>query len=287
MYQQLRIEWSAPPSPLLVDRLEGILCEYDHLGWAEEDYPGRPTRWTVYFAEDQNVEAVRGVVDGFLAAQDEVEARVDLDALPDQDWTEPFKAFFHAARVEPCWWVAPPWETDTVELARGDHLLIVDPGMAFGTGFHETTRMCLQMLAEHVKPGTRVLDVGAGSGILSVAVVRLGGRPEAFEIDEAAAGNLRHNLELNQVEDAVDVYIGDFGLMDVAPAPVVVCNMERQHFIPIFPALLKAVASGGILLATGFIDEGHKEIEDLFTDAGLGVCETLRMGEWIAFTAKP
>jgi ribosomal protein L11 methyltransferase len=200
---------------------------------------------------------------------------------------EAFREFFHTTRVPPCWWIAPPWEADDVHPASGEHLLIVHPGMAFGTGLHETTRLCLEFIAEQAGTLTRVLDVGAGSGVLSVASVRLGTeRVEAFEINAMAAENLRYNLELNHVQDRVRVHHQSFSEAEVTPAPVVICNMERQHFGPVLPALCAALAPDGLLFASGFFKQGRVEVESLFEQARLRIVSPRRKGDWLGYVLQ-
>lgn len=287
VYPTIVIQWPVAPPAAVSDALAALLAELVNLGWSEEprnDEDG--AEWRIYF--DNGADASTGLtaVRRFLSER-RLQATVGVEHVADRDWMEAFREFFHATRVPPCWWIAPPWEAGAVAPGRGEHLLVIHPGLAFGTGLHETTRLCLEFIGGYPDKLTRVLDVGAGSGVLSIACARLGAtQVEAFEIDAMAADNLRHNLALNGVEDVVRVHEADFAAISAAPASVVVCNMERVHFAPLLPSLCAALAPGGVLFATGFIQQGQQEVERLFAGAGLHADGPRRNGEWIGYLLR-
>src|SRR5919199_4757237 len=134
---------------------------------------------------------------------------LQVTSLREADWADAWKQHFFVQRVGRRSVVVPSWRQADYIAEPGDIPLLLDPGMAFGTGLHPTTRLCLRAAEELVQPGQRVLDLGAGSGILAIAAAKLGaGRVEAVEIDPVAAKVCRENVELNSVADIVSVHEG-------------------------------------------------------------------------------
>lgn len=224
--------------------------------------------------------AVRALADA--AALSEA-AEITVRFIAEADWANAWKQYFKPQRIGRRLVVKPTWET--WDAAREDLVLQIDPGMAFGTGLHATTRLCLRALEDHITPGMRVADVGAGSGILAVAAALLGAaRVEAVEIDPLAVRIARENVALNRVEDIVTI------TESAAPPPgafaVVAANILADVILGMAPALRDALIPGGLLIASGIIDTRAEDVRQGLTAAGLTVRETQTEGEWAAILAR-
>ena len=210
---------------------------------------------------------------------------VGLTARPlyEQDWAVSWREFFGpvtAGRIA----VVPSW----VEYeAEPDQLIVrLDPGQAFGTGHHETTRLCLAALDETVRPGMRALDVGAGSGILAIAAVKLGAaRVDAFEIDPIAADVARANCEANGVAGRVTVR-GGFPAEGAPPADLAVANVSARADVELAGALAASLTPAGRLIASGFLTSDREDVLDAFAAHGLTLTGEREEQEWALLELK-
>lgn len=285
MTKQLIIEWADVPDGDLAGVVAALLEEFGTQGWTEE-HSGKGIVWRVYFDAERTLNPLTERIESLMRQWDRPLPAFRIERVPDKDWTEPAREFFHAVHVPPCWWVAPPWEAEATGAEPEDHVIIIDPGMGFGTGHHETTQLCLELLSEFGSPGSTMLDIGAGSGIISIAAAKLGMHPIAIEREPGAVENMRRNLKANDVGGCVEAVEADFLQWSAPGAPLIVCNMERVYFCPLFPAIGRAMKPGTILIATGFIREGRGEMLDLFRQARLRVLEERQKGEWLAFVLR-
>lgn len=217
-------------------------------------------------------------------ASAEVEARVMARDVAEEDWAESWKEHFHVERFGERIVVAPSWRRHEPE--PGDVVVTLDPGMAFGTGQHETTRMCLEALERVVRPGGRVLDVGCGSGILAIAAARLGAREVlAVDVDADCVRVTEENARRNGVDGIVRVRRGSLGDAWPFDQPsagfgVVVANIIARVIVDLAPNLVGALADGGRLIVSGVIGEREREVVEALTAAGLRIERVRAMGDW-------
>jgi ribosomal protein L11 methyltransferase len=206
-----------------------------------------------------------------------------LKERPEEDWAHAWKEHFQVLRIGKRFVIRPTWRS--YEPRPDDLVIDLDPGMAFGTGHHPTTELCLQWLEELPVDGKRVLDVGAGSGILSVAAQLLNASEvDAVEIDEVAARVLRENLEMNGVGDTVHVHVGDFadGVGIDEQYDLVIANIISSVLIRLAEPLVRSVGSGGQLLLSGVIDQHLERVRQVFTEHRMNVIRERRIGDWYA-----
>ena len=207
----------------------------------------------------------------------------EIERLEPEEWTEAWKRFFHTARVSEHIVVHPVWEP--FEPEPGDIVVDIDPGMSFGTGLHPTTRTCLRFLDElAAEPGGLgpVLDLGCGSGILSIAAAKLGApRVDALDFDPAAVGVTAENLAANRVPaGVVRTAVGDV-LRDALPsAPVVVANILASVLIDASGRIAASVAPGGTLLLSGILDAQFGEVVEAFQAHGFSCVRSVLDAEW-------
>lgn len=206
-------------------------------------------------------------------------------ALPDADWRDSYKAHFKAWQFGRLHWV-PVWERATYPLPDGDAVLWLDPGLAFGTGNHETTRLCVERLvtlAEEHGTRSRVLDAGCGSGILALSAARLGFRDVAgFDNDPEAVRVSEENAALNQLAGRVNFFLGDLvsGLAG-RQAEIVLANIQADVLMRFAAELVAAVAPGGTLILSGILASENAQVRGAFEQAAPEWTVNARiMGEW-------
>jgi ribosomal protein L11 methyltransferase len=208
--------------------------------------------------------------------------------VQEEDWADAWKSHFPVLRVGRRLVIRPTWREH--DAAADDVVLALDPGMAFGTGLHPTTRLCLAALeqladAGHVS-GVRVLDVGSGSGILSVAAGRLGAaRVVAVDTDPIAVESTAANATLNGLETLIDARRGSVPVAD-APFDLVLANLIASLLVELAPALRQSVVAGGRVLASGIFIDRTDEVVKAFAEAGLREVERLQEGDWVALVAE-
>jgi len=242
-------------------------------------------RVRLYYPPEDDVEALRQQVRALLASlpalvpgwEPELPA---VHTVAQQDWAEGWKQHFSATRFGKRLVVRPTWEDG--EDAAGDIIVRLDPGMAFGTGSHETTRLCLQALADlyDSAPRPRLLDVGTGSGILAIAAVKLGATTViANDIDPEACTVARENAALNGVADRVAIC--ETPLEEIGGAfDVVIANILAEENVRLAEHLCARVAPGGSLLLSGILREKEALVRDGFVVCGLTGPEVTYDADW-------
>lgn len=217
-----------------------------------------------------------------------------LKQVDEQDWGQAWKEHFQVHRVGSRTVIVPSWREYTPQ--PGEIIITLDPGMAFGTGLHPTTRLCLMELEERLQAGIRVLDLGTGSGILAIAAARLGaGAVLALDTDGVAVEVARANVAANGVEGAVQVRQGaltrpapDLQPLLAKPWDLVVANIIAQVLVDLAGPLADAVAPGGLLIASGIINERSADVEAGLLAHRLALVERRTEGDWVTLVAtKP
>lgn len=216
--------------------------------------------------------------DGFALAVPDITIRFVAEA----DWANAWKQYFKSQTIGRHLVVKPTWEA--WQNRPGDVVIAIDPGMAFGTGLHATTRLCLQALENYVRPGVSVADVGTGSGILAVAAALLGAEHvAATDVDALAVRIARENVALNGVADRVDV--AERSVPPPGAFDLVVANILADVIKDMTPALFAALAPGGRLIASGIIDTRAADVADHLAAGGFADLTTTREGEWATVEA--
>jgi len=233
-------------------------------------------------------------MDELCAAEPCVKAYIDDDdAADDSVWLNAWKEAYKPFPVGKHLLVRPSWEDEYD--AQGRRVLSLDPGMAFGTGSHPTTRMCLEYIDELVKEGDSVVDLGCGSGILSIAALILGAKDAiAVDIDPIAETIAYENAALNGIgKDRYTVLTGDVltdsALREKIEAkryPIVTANIVASVIIALAPYAAKLLEEGGKFITSGIIDTREDEVAAALTAAGLNILEIRRGGDWRAILAE-
>src|SRR5579859_1165729 len=205
--------------------------------------------------------------------------------VAEEDWANAWKEYYHVLHLGQRVVIKPSWRDYTPQ--PGEVVLELDPGMAFGTGLHPTTRMCLEALEQGVQPGMRVLDVGTGSGILALAAARLGAASVlALDVSSVAVESAQANVRANGLADRITARLGSIEEAAGEQYDLVVANIIARVIADLAPALVAALAPGGLLIASGIIDERLPLAEDALRAAGLIEIEQIRDGDWVTLLGR-
>ena len=218
---------------------------------------------------------------------------ISLSETEDKDWINNWKTFFKPFRAADNIVIKPTWETYEKE-NEDDILIEIDPGIAFGTGSHETTKLCIQALDKYVKEGDSVLDVGCGSGILSIAALKLGAaHATAIDIDEVAVKVAAENMEVNHIPASqYTLYDGDLitnsflKLKAGTGHDIVVANILADVIIPLTGVIRPHLKKDGLYITSGIINTKEEEVREALIANGFEILGVEYMKEWCCFIAK-
>ena len=221
------------------------------------------------------------------------ERTITTSETEDKDWINNWKQYFKPFTVDDIL-IKPTWEP--VPREHEDKLLIqIDPGTAFGTGMHETTQLCIRQIRKYVTDQTVLLDVGTGSGILSIVALKLGAvRAVGTDLDPCAISASKENMEVNGIaEEQFTVIEGNLiddrkiqELVGYGTCDMVVANILAEVLVPLTPAAAAHLKKGGIYITSGIIDNKEETVVEAVKRAGLTVLEVTRQGEWVSVTAR-
>lgn len=206
------------------------------------------------------------------------------EIVEDQNWNEQWEQTIQAQKIGH-FFVKPTWsQTPT---PQNKILLQIDPKMSFGTGYHETTRLILNLLPEVLQEGDSVIDAGTGTGILSIAAIKLGAKEVfAFDIDEWSIENTRENILLNSVSEQITVKQGSANVIpDELKADLLLANIEKNVILELLPVFLRATKEGADIILSGLLETDQKEIIDKLIPAAK-VVDVRQENEWIAIHAR-
>ncbi len=221
------------------------------------------------------------------------EGSISVDETEDIDWINNWKQYFHQFAIDDLL-VIPSWETVKPE-DEGKRILHIDPGTAFGTGMHETTQLCIRQLKKYISPETELLDVGTGSGILSIVSLMYGARHAiGTDLDPCAVDAVEDNRKNNGISpEQFELIIGNI-ITDEAVQErvgyekydIVVANILADVLVPLTPVIVRQMKPGGIYITSGIIDDKEATVVEAVKATGLTVEEVTYQGEWVSVTAR-
>lgn len=221
------------------------------------------------------------------------EGTITVSETEDKDWINNWKKYFHQFHVDDIL-IIPSWEEIQPEDTK-KMILHIDPGTAFGTGMHETTQLCIRQLKKYVTEDTNLLDVGTGSGILSIIALKLGAQSAVgTDLDPCTINAVKENKEANQIpEDAFRLMIGNIiddekiqSKVGYERYDIVTANILADVLLSLTPVIVHQMKKGGIYITSGILDVKEQEVRKAIEDAGLTIVETTRQGEWVSITAQ-
>ena len=290
----LELSVSAPPE--FVEPLSHIFYRYGHGGVALEQQGGfnpdegetpSDTAWVTlktYLPINESTDERRNRIDVGVRLVAHVGPVTELVArtVDEDEWQDSWKEHFHVLRVGRRLVIKPTWRE--YDPKSDDVVIVLDPGMAFGTGHHPTTRSCLEALERLVEPGASVLDFGCGSGILSIAASRLGASSVlGVEADSSAVRVAKRNTRVNGVEHNVRVVEGSLPLREARPGEfdVAVANISAKVVSESAAELVRVVKRSGYVIASGIIADNREVVEQAMTVAGAAMIEDAVDGDWV------
>lgn len=243
--------------------------------------------------EEDILKAVKEELDGLRDFMDIGEGSIAVDETEDIDWINNWKQYFKQFYVDDIL-IIPSWE-EVKEEDKDRMIIHIDPGTAFGTGMHETTQLCIRQLKKYVTEDTEMLDVGTGSGILSIVALKLGAKHAVgTDLDPCAVPAVEENKEVNEIPvQDFDMMIGniidDKEVQDAVgyeKYDIVAANILADVLVPLTPVIVNQMKKGGIYITSGIIDQKEETVVKAVKDAGLEVLEVTYQGEWVSVTAR-
>ena len=267
--------------------LENVVWNIAHVDLIEQELLERDRTHSlihVYIKQEKDALECVEFIKARLDAEG-IEYETSIVGVNEEDWANNWKQYYHTQRIGKRIIVTPSWEEYTP--AEGEVQMRLDPGMAFGTGTHDTTRLCLELLEEVVTPETRILDVGTGSGILSVGGVLLGA-PSALgvDIDPVAVKVANENAEINEVTDKTEFVCGDLTDKVHGKFEIVTANIVADVIIRLLSTVKNYLLKGGVLIVSGIIDTRADEVENACHEAGFVTEKRLEHGGWVAIKLR-
>jgi len=216
-----------------------------------------------------------------------IQVKIQVEIVDEKDWADAWKTYFNVTRITDNIVIKPDWKDH--DPAPGDIVIHLDPGMAFGTGTHPTTSMCIKMIQKFLVQGSDFLDVGTGSGILMIAAAKLGAKKmTGIDTDEVAVGISRENLDKNKVDPLL--YSLACTTLDKTPEKsydLVAANIIAQVIVDVMPDLENRIAQNGVAILSGIIQERKPDVIASLQKNKLTIIHEINEGEWVALAVKP
>lgn len=271
--------------------------DWDYIDESLWELSNATTRITFYLAESEEsrkcVSLLQKELDKLKQKRGKTFKGIDFGSLDmnwklvdDADWKDNWKEYFKPAKITKNIVVKPTWEA--YEANEGEQIIEIDPGMAFGTGTHPTTSLCIKLLEKYMEPGKdTVLDVGCGSGILSIAAALLGARDiMAVDIDPIAVQVAKENVEWNHLSSRISVQEGDLTKGLEKKAEIVVANLMADLVMRLSKDAATHLQGKSIYISSGILIEKCEMVASAIEECGFHVLEILEEGEWCAIAAQ-
>ncbi len=243
--------------------------------------------------QEEILDRVKQELDGLRPFCEIGEGSIAVDETEDIDWINNWKQYFHQFTIDDLL-VIPSWETVKPE-DKGKRILHIDPGTAFGTGMHETTQLCIRQLKKYLTPETELLDVGTGSGILSIVSLMYGAKHAVgTDLDPCAVDAVDDNRKNNGISPGqFELIIGNIitekevqDRVGYEKYDIVAANILADVLVPLTPVIVRHMKPGGIYITSGIIDDKEETVVEAVKAAGLTVEEVTYQGEWVSVTAR-
>lgn len=265
--------------------MEQQVMDMAHVDLIDEELLNKPkdkVRIHLYLSEKNQIAPVVQLLEQRLTAQS-LTFNVVVDNIQQEDWETAWKQYYKPIDIGKKLAIVPSWQT----YKTNRNILWMDPGMAFGTGSHETTSLCLEVLDERIKGGETVLDIGTGSGILGIAALLLGAKKvDAIDIDPLAIRMATENAERNHVQNKMNIQQGNLTDKINGKYDLITANIIASAIIELAPATIPLLKENGYFLASGIIDEREQEVIDCTDKLSLNIVEIYRKNGWSAILFK-
>ena len=277
--------------PVDVERPRADELYWDHIDEKLLQNDTEETKIMAYFSEEETnlpekiaviKEKIRNLTEFGLSIGS---GTVELSNVNQEDWESAWKQYFKPVHVTDRIVVKPEWEEYSPQ--EGEIVIEIDPGMAFGTGTHETTSMCINQIEKNLKAGDRVIDIGSGSGILSMAAVLLGAeKATGVDLDPVAVRVALENVELNNLQDKIEILHGNLTDVSREKADIVVANIMADIILILLEDVREFIKDDGLFISSGIIQEKRAAVEARLLEKNFSIVEVETKGEWCAITAQ-
>lgn len=277
--------------PVDVERLREDELYWDYIDEKLLENDTEETKIMAYFSEEETNlpekiavirEKIRNLTEFGLSIGS---GTVELSNVNQEDWESAWKQYFKPVHVTDRIVVKPEWEEYSPQ--EGEIVIEIDPGMAFGTGTHETTSMCINQIEKNLKSGDTVIDIGSGSGILSMAAVLLGAeKATGVDLDPVAVRVALENVELNNLQDKIEILHGNLTDVIREKADIVVANIMADIILILLEDVREFIKDDGLFISSGIIQEKRAAVEARLLEKNFSIVEVETKGEWCAITAQ-
>ena len=277
--------------PVDVERLREDELYWDYIDEKLLENDTEETKIMAYFSEEETnlpekiaviKEKIRNLTEFGLSIGS---GTVELSNVNQEDWESAWKQYFKPVHVTDRIVVKPEWEEYSPQ--EGEIVIEIDPGMAFGTGTHETTSMCINQIEKNLKSGDTVIDIGCGSGILSMAAVLLGAeKATGVDLDPVAVRVALENVELNNLQDKIEILHGNLTDVIREKADIVVANIMADIILILLEDVREFIKDDGLFISSGIIQEKRAAVEARLLEKNFSIVEVETKGEWCAITAQ-
>lgn len=250
---------------------------------------GEDTIIKAYFPGTQNPEELKSLIGeklSFISRFINIgKGEIETKTIDEEDWANAWKKYYNAFNITPGILIKPSWQD--IDDTSSKMIIELDPGMAFGTGTHETTKMCAEMVEKYAKLGNEVFDVGTGSGILAIVSAKIGaGRILACDIDEVAVRVAKENATINGVEEKINIFGGVIEDYSGPKFDIVIANIIANVIIQIAPYVLRNLKQKGLFIASGIIRDRREEVLERYQSLGFELVDIQELGEWVAIVLR-
>ena len=270
---------SVPPDEQTREILPAALSDYPFEGFVEDDRGVH-----CYIKKDEWHGSIETVIREIAELYNlSLIDHISTTEIQHRNWNEEWDRSIQPIQVSDRFVITPSWHpvTDSAKT-----VIIIDPKMTFGTGYHETTRLMIRMMEQYVRPDTTVLDVGTGTGILAIAAVQLGAaRAVGIDIDEWSMDNGIENAQRNHVADRIDIRIGSMDVVTESSFDVILANIIRNTILELLDEMLAKIALKGTILFSGLLTTDREIITDALSKRGFNVITVLQENDWIGMAA--
>ncbi|WP_100398295.1 50S ribosomal protein L11 methyltransferase [Bacillus sp. FJAT-44742] len=306
------MECSVHTTPQAIEPVSSILNDSGASGVVIEDTADLTKKWEgaedeIFALSPSNYPAEGAVLKAYFPLNDKLEetieeiklkingltdygidagsSKIELSEVDEEDWANEWKKYYKPVKVTETITIVPTWENYTPD--ANEHIIELDPGMAFGTGTHATTVLCLQALEKEVKKNNTVVDVGTGSGVLSIAAAKLGASSvTALDVDDMAVSIAQENAQVNKVDSIVSARQNNLLKTIDEQYDVVVANILAEIIIRMVEDARKVIKPGGTFITSGIIAAKKDEVKNKLESSGFEIKETIELEDWVAFIAK-
>lgn len=236
---------------------------------------------------NESVNEIKAAITNLKEYQIDIGANdVTVSEVDEEDWSTAWKKYYKPVKISEKFTIIPTWEEYT-PVASDEVIMELDPGMAFGTGTHPTTVLSVQAIERYITKGDIVIDVGSGSGVLSIAAVLLGAEHvHAFDLDDVAVNSTKINAELNQAADRITASANNLLEGVEVEADVIVSNILAEIILKFTDDAYKLIKPGGLFITSGIISQKKGDVKEALIKTGFDIVEVNEMEDWVAIIAK-